>query len=145
MPVAGRKPEERAVNHVPPVHEWREVPADARYRGRKPALPKDTPAETRAWWRDVTSLPHCAFWDSGDWSFARDTARVHAAFVQGDMARASELRLRERAMGTTADARRDLRIRYVAVALEAAAESRSEAPSLADLAAERRRRLTSAS
>lgn len=34
------------------------------------------------------------------------------------MSRAAELRLRERAMGTTEDARRDLRIRYVSATPE---------------------------
>jgi hypothetical protein len=36
-----------------------------------------------------------------------------AAFHQGDLRLATELRAREREMGTTLDARRDLRIRYV--------------------------------
>ncbi|MEV2236688.1 hypothetical protein [Micromonospora sp. NPDC049891] len=40
-----------------------------------------------------------------------DTAEVHARFVEGGSA--TELRIREKLLGTTLDARRDLRIRYV--------------------------------
>lgn len=112
MPVAGPKPKEQHVHRVPPVHEWTEVP-NVPYRGRRPRLPEDTPQATREWWDDVTRLPHCALWHKGDWRYALDTARVHGAFVSGDMTRAAEVRLRERHMGTTTDALRDLRIRYV--------------------------------
>jgi hypothetical protein len=142
MPVTGRKPTDGpTVNHVPPVHEWREI-IDVPFRGSKPALPKTMPAETKAWWRAVTALPHCILWHDGDWRFALDTARVHAEFVGGDMARAAELRLRERAMGTTTDALKDLRIRYVPAPVEAPATEPEDA---VNLAAERRKRLTNAS
>jgi hypothetical protein len=146
MAVTGRKPSDGPkMNHVAPVHDWREV-ANLPYRGKKPPLPKSMPPETRAWWRDITSLPHCIFWHAGEWRFAIDTARVHAAFIGGDMARAAELRLRERAMGTTADARRDLRIRYVdPYDPEQAGEPAATSTPAVDLAAERRRRLTDAS
>lgn len=63
-------------------------------------------------------MPHCALWRATDWQFALDTAFVHAHFIAGEMSRAAELRLRERAMGTTEDARRDLRIRYVSATPE---------------------------
>jgi hypothetical protein len=58
-------------------------------------------------------MPHCILWDEADWQFALDTASVAAAFHGGDMKQAVELRQREKVMGTTLDARRDLRIRYV--------------------------------
>jgi hypothetical protein len=58
-------------------------------------------------------MPHCVLWDEDDWQFAFDTALVAANFHAGQMARANELRTREKIMGTTLDARRDLRIRYV--------------------------------
>lgn len=70
--------------------------------------------QTAAWWRDVSSMPHCVLWAASDWRFAIETAFVADMLFQGDRAAASELRLRERVMGTTIDARRDLRIRYVA-------------------------------
>jgi hypothetical protein len=66
---------------------------------------------------------------------------VHNAFAKGDMGRASELRLRERAMGTTADARRDLRIRYVKPQVESPEQTSGM---VSDFAAERRRRLMEA-
>lgn len=58
-------------------------------------------------------MPHCVLWEKSDWQFAKDTAIIAAAFHAGDLVRAQELRQREKIMGTTADARRDLRIRYV--------------------------------
>jgi len=139
----GRKPkaEGAKVNRAEPTHGWTEV-LERPFNGRRPvAPPDDAPRETRAWWDRVTRLPHCVLWDAGDWQFALDTARVHAAFAAGDLVRASELRLRERQMGTTSNARRDLRIRYVAVRRAA-----PEAPggNVTDLEVERTRRLLDA-
>ena len=59
-------------------------------------------------------MPHCSLWSRADWQFALDTAEVHARFVAG--AGATELRIREKLLGVTLDARRDLRIRYVQAA-----------------------------
>lgn len=145
MVVTGRKPKPDGakINHHAPTHDWREVP-DVPYRGRKPRLPDGTPDATRTWWRVVTALPHCAIWSPGDWQFALDTARVHAAFVEGDTGRAAELRIRERAMGTTSDALRDLRIRYVDPAPAVEDEGVHEV-AVADFQEARRRRLTDAS
>jgi hypothetical protein len=83
--------------------------ADAQ-EDRRPAT---WPAATRRWWRAVSRLPHCVLWTDGDWQFAMDTASLVAAFHAGNHRLAQEIRTRERIMGTTADARRDLRIRYV--------------------------------
>jgi len=41
-----------------------------------------------------------------------DTMILVGAFHRGDLPRAAEIRLREKVLGTTADALRDLRIRY---------------------------------
>lgn len=116
MPVVGRKPkpEGQKRNRVKPVHDWAEV-LDVPYAGKVLPLPKEQgwPAGTRRWWRVVSRMPHCVLWSESDWQFALDTALVAAAFHGGDMARATELRAREKILGTTADARRDLRIRYV--------------------------------
>lgn len=71
------------------------------------------PAQTRAWWNRVTRLPHVVLWDDGDWQFAIDTARIHAAIVEGDIRLSTELRAREKQMGTTLKARELLKIRYV--------------------------------
>jgi hypothetical protein len=64
-------------------------------------------------------MPHAVLWTEADWQFALDTAEVAAAFHDGDVKQAVELRQRERIMGTTLDARRDLRIRYVEAVEEA--------------------------
>jgi hypothetical protein len=76
------------------------------------AAPSYPPA-TRRWWQAVSRMPHCARWSASDWQFALDTAVIAAAFHAGNHRLAGELRAREKVMGTTADARRDLRIRYV--------------------------------
>ena len=119
MPVSGAKPNEgRPVRHrVKPVHQWVEV-EDKPFRGRRPLPPaqpdgRPWPEATRQWWRVISRMPHCRLWGPGDWQFALDTALLAAAFHGGDIKQAVELRQREKVMGTTFDARRDLRIRYV--------------------------------
>jgi len=127
MAVGGRKPKEdrSQVRHsVPAVHDWAEVP-NVPYAGERPKLPTryrmdpddgvpvrvSWPARTKSWWATVSAMPHCVLWTPADWEFALDTAETHARFVEGGPA--AELRIREKVLGTTADARRDLRIRYV--------------------------------
>lgn len=80
--------------------------------------PQEWPAETKRWWRTVSRMPHCVLWTDADWQFALDTALIAAGFHAGDMRLATELRAREKILGTTGDARRDLRIRYVDQAAE---------------------------
>ena len=113
MPVKGRKPKEENRHRVQPRHQFVEVQNIPFTKAPKLPVEGAWPKQTRKWWKAVTALPHCALWDEGDWAFAVDTALIHAAMWGGDLTRAAEVRLRERAMGTTADARRDLRIRYV--------------------------------
>lgn len=135
MPIAGRKPKPRdQIRHrVPPVHDWTEV-VDEPYRGPAPLLPPryrtieddaanhsiriKWPARTQKWWAIVSAMPHCVLWTDADWQFALDTAECHARFVEGGSG--AELRQREKIIGTTADARRDLRIRYVPARAEPA-------------------------
>lgn len=88
-------------------------------------VPERWPAETRRWWLAVSRMPHCVIWTDADWQFAIDTACVAAAFHAGDARVAGELRQREKVLGTTTDARRDLRIRYVTP------EAPEEAPGVA--------------
>jgi hypothetical protein len=88
------------------------------------AVPQEWPAETRRWWTTVCRQPHCVLWSASDWEFALGTALVAATFHSGDVRAAAELRQRERILGTTTDARRDLRIRYVEPEVE---ENESEA------------------
>lgn len=79
------------------------------------SAPERWPAQTRRWWAAIARLPHTTGWTDADWQFALDTAELVAQFHLGNMRLATEIRVRERVMGTTVDARRDLRIRYVAV------------------------------
>jgi hypothetical protein len=81
--------------------------------GAARAIPAEWPEETLRWWDVVSHMPHCVLWTDADWRFAVDTALITATFHSGDVRVAAELRHRERIMGTTADALRDLRIRYV--------------------------------
>lgn len=126
MPAAGRKPGDGPKHgRTPLTHDWTDV-EDVPFKGA-PKLPATRPvvdrtghvhrvklaAETAAWWRDVSSMPHCVLWTASDWRFAIETALVADMLHQGDRGAAGELRLRERILGTTLDARRDLRIRYV--------------------------------
>lgn len=119
MPVVGRKPKPdgQKRNRVKPTYEWVEV-EDVPFKGG-PKLPryrlgqKPWPALTKSWWSAVSSMPHCALWSTSDWQFAIETALVAAEFHDGDVRVATELRNRQRVLGTTFDYRRDLRIRYV--------------------------------
>lgn len=112
MPLRGTKPSE----HKPrrrnqPVHEWTEVEG-VPFEGAPPLAGRWSAAVLR-WWESVSRMPHCVLWDESDWQFAMDTARVAKSFYAGNIRAATELRNREKVMGTTVDYRRDLRIRYV--------------------------------
>lgn len=131
MPVRGTKlkaDDERRTRHKP-THDWIEVQR-VPFEGA-PSLPHGPgwPAETRKWWKVVSRMPHCVLWDESDWRFALDTAILVAAFHGGDMKLATEVRQREKIMGTTLDARRDLRIRYVETLPE---EERAGVEAIAD-------------
>lgn len=135
MAVAGAKPKEdrTQVRHRHPSAEgteWREV-TDVPFDG--PPLPdRDEssstsegrpigvfalawPASTLRWWEAVRRMPHAALWSPTDWETAYAAAETHARFAEGwrGCASGSELRQREKQLGMTHDARRDLRIRYV--------------------------------
>lgn len=126
MGLPGNKPSNRpTTNRVKSPHDWSEFPNVA-YDGPVPELPlsrtiirEGEPVEiplenrTRDWWNAVSRMPHCVAWQPSDWMFAIDTAMVHAMAVHGAITAVAELRQREKIMGTTMDARRDLRIRYV--------------------------------
>jgi hypothetical protein len=72
------------------------------------------PPATRHWWEVVRAMPHAVLWTAGDWEFAQMTAEVHARTAEGWKGYVgSELRQREKLLGLYADARRDLRIRYI--------------------------------
>jgi hypothetical protein len=115
--VAGRKPKPAEQRRNPTnreTHEWIQVIAIP-YDGEVPSLGGRVPVRTMRWWRVVSRMPHAILWDEADWEFAVATAWVHAAFVRskGSPSYATELRQREKLLGMTWDARRDLRIKYV--------------------------------
>jgi hypothetical protein len=122
VPVAGRKPKPdgQAITRHKPTHDWTEV-VDVPFSGA-PKLPTKMPngmtwpAWTRRWWAVVSVMPHCTLWSDSDWEFAFDTAALKGVFhISPTNALATEIRNREKVLGTTADYRRDLRIRYVDV------------------------------
>lgn len=155
--ITGRRPKEdgQKVNRHPLTQGWTEVP-DIPFdletafpeAAARPRLPGRMPAATKRWWAAISTMPHCVLWQDSDWSFAIDTGILHARFVKGETVRAGELRMRERRMGTTVEARRDLRIRYInplahREAPEGSGADAAETP-VSDFAAGRRRRLLDA-
>jgi hypothetical protein len=127
MVMRGSKPSDRpTVTRHKPTVDWTDV-ANVPYDGPRPELPDireivnkagelstfPMPDQTVEWWESVTTMPHCVLWSRSDWAFCLDTALVHAQAVTGVVSAMAELRQREKIIGTTVDARRDLRIRYV--------------------------------
>ena len=111
MAVPGAKPKApgQAV-HRNPTLEWVEV-VDVPFDGVSPDLPEgDWSAFTYKWWEVVRRLPHALLWHDGDWLSAIECALVVEKSWENPTA---ELRIREKALGLTTDALRDLRIRYV--------------------------------
>jgi len=128
MPVSGPAPknEGQKRRRNAPTHEWLDVP-NKPYRGKVPvSLPRkrtimlafgpekfDLEPMTKEWWKSIRSMPHCALWTESDWQFALATAIVADDAFRGKSGAQAELRQREKIMGTTIDARRALRIRYI--------------------------------
>ena len=120
MPVAGRKakPAGQAVNKHKPTHDWTEVARLPFEDG--PELPAAR-SDGRPWsdrikakWDTWRSLPHAKLWGPAEWDFALDTIEIAALLHEkGSPSFATELRNREKVLGTTLDYLRDLRIRYV--------------------------------
>lgn len=120
MAVRGTKPKPpgQAVNRNQPTHEWVEV-EDAPFEGG-PELPElradgsEWPERTRVKWDVWRAMPHAKLWSPADWDYALDCIEVAAKFHEScAVGMATELRNREKLLGTTMDFRRDLRIRYV--------------------------------
>lgn len=116
MPVTGAKPKPpgQAVTRVKPVHDWVEV-ENIPFEGG-PALP-DRPgswsAPTVRKWDVWRRMPHAKLWSAADWEFAFDTIElIEQWYDKGGASLATEIRNREKLLGTTMDYRRDLRIRY---------------------------------
>lgn len=119
MPVTGRKlkPAGEAVTRHKPTHDWTEVENVPFEDG--PELPESRsdgrrwPKRTRDKWDTWRSMPHCCLWGPAEWDFALDSIEYAALVHDGEPKWGTELRNREKVLGTTADFRRDLRIRYV--------------------------------
>lgn len=74
------------------------------------------PEATREWWDALDLHPLAHEFIETDWSYLLDTARLHAAFWQGDLKLAPELRLREAKYGFTPEDRLRLRIQFAQAA-----------------------------
>jgi hypothetical protein len=138
MALPGTKPVEdrsevRRRNAAEPGTEWAEVPDvpfDGPPLGDRPVdsassegrpigvMATAWPDATLRWWEAVRTMPHGKLWTRAEWETARGAAETHARFVEGwrGCASGAELRQREKMLGMTRDARRDLRIRYVKAA-----------------------------
>ena len=120
MAPRGRKPKPpgQAVTRHAHTYPWIDVP-DVPFTSRKlPARRRDGstwPAFAREVWAAWSSMPHCKLWLAADWQFALYTIELAArAFERGaKVGLLTELRYREKVMGTTWSARQDMRIRYV--------------------------------
>jgi len=119
MPVRGAKPKPpgQAVNRVPPVYEWTEVEdvpfADGPVLGECRVNGQPWMARTLEKWETWRTMPHCKLWGPAEWDFALDSIELAARVHSGEPKWTTELRNREKILGTTGDFRRDLRIRYV--------------------------------
>lgn len=103
--------------------EWVDVP-DRPYEGASPNLPvlprrKKYHPMVEQWWQQVRAMPHCMLWRPPDWTYAIETGLMKQgywdAYDKGEAVTtaAVDIRRREDQMGTTQEARRRLRIRYV--------------------------------
>ncbi len=70
------------------------------------------PEMTRNWWRMLALHPLVGEFTEIDWQFLLDTARIHAAFWEGNLKLAPELRLREAKYGFTPEDRLRLRLSF---------------------------------
>lgn len=123
MPVGGAKPKPpgQAVTRHRGL-DWTEVP-NVPFTGGPELGPqrrngKPWPQGIKRKWDAWRTMPHAKDWTDSDWEFAFDSIEIAAAMMSGlhkdpPTAYASELRNREKVMGTTADYRRDIRVRYV--------------------------------
>lgn len=122
--MALRGPVAKTVKHGrTPTADWTDVP-DVPFGGPSPDLPRLAGRRkwntlVSQWWDQVRQMPHCVLWGPTDWQFAIETALMKeqfwAEYADGKMqsTTATEIRRREDQMGTTGEARRKLRIRYV--------------------------------
>jgi len=119
---SGPEPKNKKTGHTPPA-EWIDVPDEPFDGPERLELPKRRgmkwAPEVVAWWDIVSRMPHCRLWSPSDWLFAVETAFMKQDwwrdFSDGKVqpTKSTEIRRREDVLGTTTEARRKLRIRYV--------------------------------
>jgi hypothetical protein len=121
--VAVTGPESKASKHGRGASAgFTEVP-NTPFDGPSPDLPKVRGMrwhpQVAAWWEQVRRMPHCVLWGPTDWLFALDLAYLKQdwwqQYSEGIVmsTKSTEIRRREDQLGTTAEARRKLLIRYV--------------------------------
>lgn len=66
----------------------------------------------RSWWETWKASPQAEHFGSTDWEFLLETAHLKAAFHEGDMKLAPELRLRVAKFGATPEDRARLRMQF---------------------------------
>ena len=112
MALPGLEPKDNKIGRTPNA-EWIEVVDEPNLNA--PALLGDHHPATMMWYTEISMLPHTVLWREADWTFAADTALIKDRFYEGDYTAAitMEMRRREDLMGTTMEARRKLRIRYI--------------------------------
>jgi hypothetical protein len=139
-----------------PKTDWIDVP-DVPYDGPHPKLPK-LPGKQKwfpqveAWWEQLVQMPHCVLWSPSDWVFAIETAYMKQdwwlEYFGGVVhsTKSTEIRRREDQMGTTVEARRKLRIRYVPAEKAEEKASQQQAAGQGNVVSmqERRRRIAEA-
>ena len=126
MAVTGRrpKPHGQAINRNRPIHGWCEVPNEPFQAG--PALPprcrngRGWPQYARERWRVWSQMPHAALWTETDWQFALDALElvIRCTAEDSPVSAWAELRIREKVMLTTWDARQSARLRYAPASSE---------------------------
>ncbi|MBK9156654.1 MAG: hypothetical protein IPM11_00720 [Micropruina sp.] len=90
------------------------VVADDLLRGPElPASVDGWPTRTRQWWDTWRRSAQASTFTATDWDFLLDTAMIHAAFSEGAVALAGELRLRVAKFGATPEDRARLRMAIV--------------------------------
>lgn len=124
MAVRGPSPKVNKHGRTPSTAgDWTDVP-DRPYDGPSPNLPvlprrKKWHVMVEQWWDQVRHMPHCSTWRPTDWTYAIETALMKQgywdAYDKGTAVTtaAVDIRRREDQMGTTQEALRKLRIRYV--------------------------------
>lgn len=120
MPLPGPNPRDKSEKRFrgAPTHDWIEVENLPFEDG--PELPefrsdgRQWSARIKAKWDAWRRLPHAKLWGPAEWDFALDTIEIAALLHEkGSPNLATELRNREKVLGTTLDYLRAIRVRYV--------------------------------